>query len=760
MRKGVTGRPKKATKSAPMRETPKKATSSVPADNTQIHRLPTFVHNLGYITYVDDSEVSVFEKLYNSMPVSTRFTDNQIKRAEKALKASEEWREWISDLSRKSSSGLASRKTCFNMLQKAQEVLQLQSTARSRQARSVFINVGTTVPGSGINSPDHADGVKLFKPDLASVATDVGKEHVRLCDMKTAWELKKVPTMEYAQAEILLSLLRCNQVLRDDPFRLFIYSIYLAGGILRLFQLNRGTVLCYESGLNIEQDTWLFLRFVIWLMLAEDDVQGLCGQPTAIGGRSIRFFSPGECKIPSPLVRVGFDLVTTRGTTVWPVELQDEQPTAEQETEDQQLHRLAALKLTWAHKARTNEADILRALNDVEELPKMFAWEEGPLTNEFDTLPDVKHSRRRLKLRPNGQLMKFSQEEQMNIFFPQVNETAVESSDEPHSRRLRWYLEEYCGVSVGTSPEGSLMHLYPEFRAVTEIERIRALRSAVHAIRKMFCRDQPILHRDISPANIMVTSPDLVNKEGAPPPGRLIDVDLTCMYGEPQSGALWRTGTYLYMAIDMLMEHHARHNPWHDIESVFWVLLFGELNRTDSGAKRRLDIATYSLGLSTEAARAEGLAGTKTLIVDQKWADWMGPQRPLLFGKTSFPVIRLMHRLRTELFEFKEQKEQYPLATLEDVATAAKVNAWIATTYTAPRFAVPKEEIEEIGGGVWEVEKGIEELSLEGKVKKTSPDESTHPAREDVERLKQAVITITERIDRWFAECIGDMEKI
>ena len=85
--------PEKATKSAPMKETPKKVTSSVPADDTQIYRLPTFVYNLGYITYVDDSEVSVFEKLYSSMPVSTRFTGNQIKRAEKALKASKEWSE-------------------------------------------------------------------------------------------------------------------------------------------------------------------------------------------------------------------------------------------------------------------------------------------------------------------------------------------------------------------------------------------------------------------------------------------------------------------------------------------------------------------------------------------------------------------------------------------------------------------------------------------------------------------------------------------
>src|SRR5437588_1990311 len=94
---------------------------------------------------------------------------------------------------------------------------------------------------------------------------------------------------------------------------------------------------CYKSGLNIIEDTSRFLRFVVWLMLAKDDIQGLREQPTAIGGRSIRFFSPGECKIPSPFVRARVDMVMTRGTTVWPVELQNEQSTAEKNIEDQQL---------------------------------------------------------------------------------------------------------------------------------------------------------------------------------------------------------------------------------------------------------------------------------------------------------------------------------------------------------------------------------------------------------------------------------------
>src|SRR4051812_11474718 len=88
--------PKKATDGRVV-DTPKKATNSVSDNDTQNHRLPTFVHNLGYITYVDVAGVSVFEKLYDDLPKPVKFTPRQMQEAEKELKASKEWREWISD---------------------------------------------------------------------------------------------------------------------------------------------------------------------------------------------------------------------------------------------------------------------------------------------------------------------------------------------------------------------------------------------------------------------------------------------------------------------------------------------------------------------------------------------------------------------------------------------------------------------------------------------------------------------------------------
>ena len=561
-------------------QTPQRPTKAAPF--TQVDRLPIFVHNLRYMTCVDESETSIFENLHSKMSLGTRFSENQIRRAEVALKKSKEWKEWQSDMHAKSS-GLISQNRFFRMLQKAQEALQY--TAKSKQPRSVFVNIGTKVPASGIDNEDHAGGLKLFRPDLATVAPHVDKENLRYCDMKTTWELKRSSSKGTMPSETQLSLLRSNQVLRDDPFRRFIYSIYAAGRTLRLFQLNRGEVLRYESVLDIEDNTLLFLLFVNWLMLANDDAHGLAERPTSIGNMNINF-TPSGCNIRSPLVQVAPDLVTTRGTTVWPVEIKrresktkkkkaEKKSKAEKNTEGPS-HDLALLKLAWPYEARTNEADILRELSDVEELPRIFSANDGPLTTEFDVLPEAKHSRQRLQLGPNLQQATRSSsmanmtKEELIFRLPDVDEIPDEPTDEPlHARRQRWCLEEYCGVSVDPVPDRDIEHVHPSPRHVTELERIRALRCVVNAIQKMFCRKQPFLHRDISPSNIMVTSPDLLNGKDAPPPGRLIDLDLACVYGDPQSGAPWRTGTFLFMAIDMLRGNHPRHHPWHDIESVF-----------------------------------------------------------------------------------------------------------------------------------------------------------------------------------------------
>ena len=205
------------------------------------------------------------------------------------------------------------------------------------------------------------------------------------------------------------------------------------------------------------------------------------------------------------------------------------------------------------------------------------------------------------------------------------------------------------------------------------------------------------------------------------------------------------------------------------------MLFLGELNRTSTGANERSTLASTVAGRSG-AERATALAKAKECIVHiSEWSNFMGDERPQYFEKTSFPVIRLMHRLRTELFEYNERNEQGHLATFEDVAEAAKALVVIVPNYSAPRFAVPAEKVfeekvgeeevgeeevgeEEVGEEaeeVGEVEAGIEALNLEERVDVGGSEKDLA-----IESLKQAVATITERIDGWFAECIKDLETL
>jgi Fungal protein kinase len=77
-----------------------------------------------------------------------------------------------------------------------------------------------------------------------------------------------------------------------------------------------------------------------------------------------------------------------------------------------------------------------------------------------------------------------------------------------------------------------------------------------------------ILHRDISMNNIMF------RRNGAQVVGVLIDYDLSIDINNPSHRSLEQTGVRRFMAIDLLedtpMPHHARH----DMESMFWVLVW------------------------------------------------------------------------------------------------------------------------------------------------------------------------------------------
>ncbi|KAK3347631.1 kinase-like domain-containing protein, partial [Neurospora tetraspora] len=77
-----------------------------------------------------------------------------------------------------------------------------------------------------------------------------------------------------------------------------------------------------------------------------------------------------------------------------------------------------------------------------------------------------------------------------------------------------------------------------------------------------------ILHRDISPNNIITTDPETADGFK----GMLIDLDMAKARNSGPSGARQITGTIQFMAIEVL--RNINHTYRHDLESFFYVLLW------------------------------------------------------------------------------------------------------------------------------------------------------------------------------------------
>ncbi|KAF9519249.1 hypothetical protein BS47DRAFT_1408893 [Hydnum rufescens UP504] len=84
-----------------------------------------------------------------------------------------------------------------------------------------------------------------------------------------------------------------------------------------------------------------------------------------------------------------------------------------------------------------------------------------------------------------------------------------------------------------------------------------------------------ILHRDISMNNIMF------RRNGAKVIGVLIDYDLAIDINKPSRSSLERTGVRRFMAVDLMEDTRMLHHARHDMESMFWVLVWFTFRHQD-----------------------------------------------------------------------------------------------------------------------------------------------------------------------------------
>ncbi|KKF96707.1 Protein kinase domain protein [Ceratocystis platani] len=127
------------------------------------------------------------------------------------------------------------------------------------------------------------------------------------------------------------------------------------------------------------------------------------------------------------------------------------------------------------------------------------------------------------------------------------------------------------GEDLGENRIYSCLVISPASRVISGFRTIKELleseRDAIKAHRSLYVNGK-ILHRDISPANIIITNPETANGFK----GMFIDLDLAKVRDSEPSGARHRTGTMQFMTVEVLRK--MGHTYRHDLESFFHVLLW------------------------------------------------------------------------------------------------------------------------------------------------------------------------------------------
>ncbi|KZT23535.1 hypothetical protein NEOLEDRAFT_535536 [Neolentinus lepideus HHB14362 ss-1] len=169
---------------------------------------------------------------------------------------------------------------------------------------------------------------------------------------------------------------------------------------------------------------------------------------------------------------------------------------------------------------------------------------------------------------------------------------------------------------------GKPLYLFRCTRELTE-----AMRDAMKGLSNMWLRG--VMHRDISAYNIMINADW---KEGDAR-GFLIDPELAAV-SPTQDDLTYITGTFQFMAIDRLKEHPGNHEPHHDIESSYWVLLWVVLRHTECEVK---EWGKIKPGSECVARIFEGENGTSKVL-------FLCNAEVVVHGNK--PLTRLMERLQ------------------------------------------------------------------------------------------------------------------
>jgi hypothetical protein len=637
-------------------QTPQKVIHQSSADGTLDIRRKVFRYNLKGLILMKMGCEEKIDFLHRKVEraVAWEGLDNM----KKSLTTSKAWGDWLTDMGGRhdTQAPLRAQEMFTKLLTTARSILIKNKKSFSAEPHC-FRNLNDKK--IDFKAPhDPQKSLKSLRPDIVVVKQEHQDSVPPLHDQfLCAMEHKRSRNFSGKGQAIQDSLIKSVQIFNDNFFRQYLYSVFIAGTQLRLFQLDRGGIVYFAGDLNIQEHPEAFLKFVAWLSFSPPEQLGYGSPPGDIGG------VPINCEWDKPSIRPNAEVLDARGTTVWmdrePVSTELHEGFAQLTLNDDKIFRV--VKMQWSYEARkTTEADFLRAISGMSGVPKLIANHEGVSTKDFGT-PDAKITRMHFESKGAGVISidgssyppSSKKIDSINLSDPKFDDN---STGELVFRQQRWILVSYCGASIDDESDPISGKLF------TTVDRLRALRSVIYTISDLFC-EKRIIHRDISVNNVRI-APASDSKHSA---GNLIDFDMASYWGAGGSGSKSRTGTPLYMAMNVLCSGTplSCHLPWYDIESVFWVLLIVEGKRLGEKFKTLTGTDLVSLGYA------------KSDFVNVKWRR--------VFMKSAFmtsPVGTLLRRLRGFLFD----SQWTPKGTINDD------KIFLDYEYEMDRFKTGKED--------------------------------------------------------------------
>ncbi|KAI2628881.1 FunK1 protein kinase [Hypoxylon sp. NC1633] len=333
----------------------------------------------------------------------------------------------------------------------------------------------------------------------------------------------------------LLRLCRsAHQVFARQPMRLFLHGFYIRGSLIELWVFDRSGLYCSDV-FDVRKDFVQFLSIILsYQRMTDQDLGKANITQSDDDGSYIVLDSLGKVYLESQPIASREGLVGA-GTVCYRARMADSN------------HWTYAVKFKWRWARERPENELLKLAQE------KCVW--GAVSVDY-----YKESESTANLRRGirwGPHRKFTTGEQRPKSTCNADDGLVDCTEETDN-----YFQNRILACLVTSPVGRPLHA---FRSLLEL--LQVFRDAINCHRSLYY-DARILHRDISPGNIII----LDGQDEGKPKGILIDLDSAIELSQTSETEPGIIGTRPFMAIGVLKSDC--HTYRHDLESFLYVFLW------------------------------------------------------------------------------------------------------------------------------------------------------------------------------------------